>query len=71
MPVANHFFTLKINLINLKSDGWLQEKFKEFVIASYEFRISDLNKPPFNSDGSITLPIPKFDSKKLGLIPNG
>jgi hypothetical protein len=71
MPVANHFYTLKIDLINLQSDGWLREKYKELVIASYEFRISDLNKSPFHSDGSITLPIPKFDSKKLGLIPTG
>ncbi len=68
---ANHFYTLKIDLINLQSDGWLRNKYKELVIASYEFRISDLNKSPVDSDASITLPKRKFDSKQLGLIPNG
>ena len=40
MPVANHFYTLNIDLINLQSDGWLREKYKELVITSYEFRIA-------------------------------
>ena len=71
MPIPNHFFTLKVEILNLQADGWLREKYKELVIASYEIKISDLNKPPFSGDGSISLPIPKFDAKKLGLIPNG
>ena len=71
VPIANHFFTLKIELINLQSDGWLREHFIEKVLASYEIRIPDLNKAPFQADGTVILPIPKFDYKKCGLTPSG
>jgi hypothetical protein len=68
MPVANHFFTLKIEVINLTADGWLREHFKEHLITSFEIRVPDINKEPFKSDGSIRLPITKIDPKKCGLI---
>lgn len=70
IPVANHFFTLKIEILNLHSDGWLTEHFKEHVIASYQIRIPDINKAPFDEDGNLALPIimkEKVDYKKLGL----
>jgi len=57
LPLANHFFTIKVEVINLHADGWLREHFKESVLASYDIRIPDLNKEPFKSDGSIRLPV--------------
>ena len=47
LPIANHFFTLKIEVINLHADGWLRGNFKEVVLQTYEIRIPDLNKEPF------------------------
>ena len=32
IPVANHFFTLKIELINMESVGFFRENFKEHVL---------------------------------------
>jgi hypothetical protein len=72
IPVANHWFTVKVELINLQSDGWLREKYIEKVISSFEIRISDLNKPPFNTKGFIKLPLPtNLDYKKYGLGHTG
>lgn len=71
LPVANHFFTLKVEVINLHADGWVRAHFKESVIASYEIRIPDLNKEPFKADGSIRLPVACFDYKKCGLSKIG
>ena len=47
IPVANHFFTLKIEIINMESVGFFRENFKEHVLESYEIRLADLNKDPF------------------------
>lgn len=33
LPVANHFFTLKIEVINIHADGWLSTNFKEAILA--------------------------------------
>lgn len=66
--MANNFFTLKIEVINIQSDGWLREHFKEHVIASYQIRLPDINKEPFDSEGNLVLPLPeKIEYKKLGL----
>ena len=68
IPVANHFFTLKIEIINLESVGFFRENFKEHVIESYEIRLADINKEPFQKDGTLVLPIkPIQDYRKLGL----
>jgi hypothetical protein len=38
------------------------------VIASYEIRLPDIDKDPFDDNGFIKLPISEFiDAKKLGL----
>ena len=58
IPVANHWFTIKVEVINYLSDGWLREKYTEKVIASFEIRITDLHKPPFNSKGFVDLEMP-------------
>ena len=68
MPVANHFFTIKAEVINMHADGWLREHFKETVLSTYEIRIPDLNKEPFKPDGTIKLPITQVDLKKSGLV---
>ena len=47
IPIANHFFTLKIELINMESVGFFRENLKEHVIETYEIRLSDINKDPF------------------------
>jgi hypothetical protein len=33
IPTPNHFATLKVEVINLQSDGWFKEHFKEHVLA--------------------------------------
>jgi len=67
LPLANHFFTIKIEVISLHADGWLRDRFKESILQTYEIRIPDLNKEPFEADGSIRLPLTGFDYKKCGL----
>lgn len=67
LPVANHFFTIKIEVINTHVSGVISSKVKESVIASYEIRIPDLHSDPFQEDGSIRLPVASFDYKKCGL----
>ncbi len=57
LPVANHFFTIKAEVINMHADGWLREHFKESILYTFEIRIPDLNKEPFLPDGSIKLPL--------------
>lgn len=71
IPVASNFFTLKFEIINLSSDGWLREHFTEHVIASYDIRLPDINKEPFEKDGTLQLPISieRLDFKKHGLTP--
>ena len=62
--------TIKLVVINLQSDGWFKEHFKENVVAAYEIRLPDINKEPFDSEGNIALPIPEIkEPKKLGLVP--
>ena len=69
--MANNFFTLKIEVISINNDGWLREHYKEHVVASYEIRLPDINKEPFDKDGYLVLPLPdKLDHKKMGLTPN-
>ena len=68
IPVANHFFTLKIELVNLESVGFFKETFKEHILESYEIRLPDINKDPFQKDGTLVLPIkPIIDHRKFGL----
>ena len=70
IPAPNNFSTLKIEVLNLQSDGWFKEHFKENLIASYEIRLPDINKEPFDQYGNIALPIPVVKKpKELGLIP--
>jgi len=47
VPIANHFFTLKIEVIALESAGFFREKFNEHVLDSFEIRLPDLHKDPF------------------------
>ena len=72
IPVSNNFFTLKLEVINLSSDGWLREHYSEQILATYQIRIPDINKAPFAPDGSLSLPINilGLDYKKVGLQPN-
>lgn len=35
VPVANYWFTIKIELINLQPEGWLREVYHEKVIATF------------------------------------
>ena len=44
IPIASHFFTLKIEIINVESVGFFRENFKEHVLESYFIRLPDLNK---------------------------
>jgi hypothetical protein len=68
IPTPSHFATLRVEVINLQSDGWFKEHFKENVIATYDIRLPDINKEPFDPDGYIVLPIPDVkEPKKLGL----
>ena len=69
IPVHNHFNTLKIEIINMLNDGWFREHVKECVIASFEIRLPDIDKEPFDEDGYIKLPIgeAQIDFKKMGL----
>ena len=68
VPIANHFFTLKIEVINLESGGVFSSKLKEHVLDSYEIRLPDIHKEPFSKDGTLVLPIkPITDYKKVGL----
>lgn len=70
IPVHNHFNTLKIEIINLLNDGWFREHVKETVIASYDIRLTDIDKEPFDESGYIKLPIGEtLDFKRLGLKP--
>ncbi|CDW85589.1 UNKNOWN [Stylonychia lemnae] len=70
IPVHNHFNTLKIEIINILNDGWFREHVKEQVIATYEIRLTDIDKEPFDEVGLIKLPISEtVDFKKLGLRP--
>lgn len=48
IPTPNNFSTLKIEVMNLQSDGWFKEHFKENLIASYEIRLPDIKKEPFD-----------------------
>ena len=66
-PNSNHFFTIKVEVINTHMSGVLSAKFKESVLATYDIRIPDLRNAPFTDDGSIRLPVTMFDWKKCGL----
>lgn len=73
IPVHNHFNTLKIDIINSLNDGWFRDHVKESVIGSYEVRMPDIDKGPFDEQGYIKLPITEqsvMDYKKLGLKPS-
>jgi hypothetical protein len=67
-PVHNHFNTLKIELINILNDGWFREHMKESVVASFEIRLPDIDKEPFDINGRIRIPVSdSIDFKKMGL----
>lgn len=68
MPVPGHFFSLKIEILNVLSDGWFREHSRENVIDSFEIRIPDINKEPFQKNGTLVLPLrDKIQFKTLGL----
>ena len=59
---------LKIEIINVQNDGWFTMHTKEYIIASYEIRLPDIDKDPFDDNGYIKLPISEhIDGKKLAL----
>lgn len=52
----------------MENDGWFREHMKEQVIATFEIRLPDVGKEPFDEYGNIKLPINEvLDVKKLGL----
>ena len=64
----NPFNTLKVDIINIVNDGILRDHKKEYLIASYEVRLPDIDKEPFDFNGYIKLPISEItDFKKLGM----
>ena len=64
----NPFNTLKVDIINIVNDGILRDHKKEYLIASYEMRLPDIDKEPFDFNGYIKLPISEItDFKKLGM----
>lgn len=66
--MPGHFFTLKVEILNVLADGWFREHSKENVIDSYEIRLPDINKEPFQPDGTLILPLKdKINHKGLGL----
>ena len=66
--MPGHFFTLKVEILNVLADGWFREHSKENVIDSYEIRLPDINKAPFQPDGTLILPLKdKINHKGLGL----
>eukprot|EP00347_Sterkiella_histriomuscorum_P021039 403335495 len=70
IPVHNHFNTLKIEIINILNDGWFREHVKEQIIATYDIRMTDIDKEPFDENGYIKLPISELiEFKKVGLRP--
>lgn len=70
IPVHNPFNTLKIDIINFMNDGWFRDHHKENLIASYEIRLPDIDKAPFDFNGYIKLYIPEITNfSKLGLKP--
>jgi hypothetical protein len=70
IPVHNPFNTLKVDIINIVNDGILRDHKKENLIASYEIRLPDIDKEPFDFNGYIKLPIPEnTEFKKLGMKP--
>ena len=71
LTTGNHFFTIKIEVINAHAGGLLEAKVKESIISAYEIRIPDLKSLPFKSDGSVRLPVALFDPKKCGLAQVG
>lgn len=48
LPVHNHFNTLKIEIFNSLNDGWLRDHVKDSLIGSYEVRMPDIDKAPFD-----------------------
>ena len=71
IPVPHCFITVKIEVIQMESVGWLSRQFREHILESFDFRLPDVNKDPFTEDGSIILPIRDraVDFKKFGLQP--
>ena len=62
---------LKIDILTIINDGWLKDHVKETLIATYEIRLPDIDKAPFDFNGYIKLPLPEItDFKKFGLIPH-
>ena len=55
----NHFNTLRIEILNLLNDGWFREHVKEQVVASFDMRLTDIDKEPFDENGYVKLPIPE------------
>lgn len=68
VPKPHNFVTLKLEVVNLQSDGWFKEHFKQYVICSYDIRLPDINKEPFDREGNVSLPVPEVkEPKKMGL----
>lgn len=52
----------------MEASGFFRENFTEHILDSFEIRLSDLNKEPFQKDGTLVLPLkPIRNYKKLGL----
>lgn len=61
---------MKIEVINMENDGWFREHMKEQVISTFDIRLPDVGKYPFDKNGNIILQIDDvMDIKKLGLKP--
>ena len=48
---------IRIEIMNLQNDGWFRDHMKEQVIASFDIRLPDIDKEPFDELGFIKLPI--------------
>ena len=53
----------------MESVGFFRENFTEHVLETYEIRLADINKDPFQKDGTLVLPIkPISGLSKYGLV---
>ena len=64
IPIHNKFEIIKIEIINVVSEGWFTDSKKRDVIASFEIPIPDLHDPMFEKD--LELPFSLSDSKRKG-----
>jgi hypothetical protein len=60
---------LRVEVVNLLNDGWFRDHVKENIVASFDIRLPDIDKSPFDEFGFIKLPISEqgLDFKRMGL----